>query len=55
MNGTKLYMSRRTRGSPPVIRILRVPIATNAEQSRSSSSSVSNSRLGKKVISSAMQ
>ena len=48
-------MSRRTTGSPPVIRILRVPISMNAEQSRSSSSSVRSSRLGRNVMYSAMQ
>ena len=46
---------RRTSGSPPVKRSFRTPLAMNAEQSRSSSSSVSKSALGRKVMSSDMQ
>jgi hypothetical protein len=46
---------RRTSGSPPVRRSLRTPLAMKAEQSRSSSSSVSRSAFGRKVMSSDMQ
>ncbi len=42
----RLMMLRRTSGSPPVILSLRVPRATKVLQRRSSSSSVSRSRLG---------
>ena len=48
-------MSRRTSGSPPVMRSFRTPLATKAVHSRSSSSSVSRSRLGRNVMSSDMQ
>ncbi len=48
-------MSRRTSGSPPVMRILRVPRVMKAAAMRSSSSSVRRSRLGRKVMSSDMQ
>ncbi len=48
-------MSRRTSGSPPVRRSLRTPLPTNAVHSRSSSSSVSTSGLGRNTMSSAMQ
>ncbi len=48
-------MLRRTSGSPPVSRSFLTPRATKAEQSRSISSSVSSSTLGRNVISSAMQ
>ena len=47
--------SRRTSGSPPVMRILLVPSRMKAAQTRSSSSSVSRSRFGRNVMSSAMQ
>ena len=46
---------RRTKGSPPVRRILRVPIAINLRHTCSSSSSDSSSDFGRNVISSAMQ
>src|SRR5579859_3075660 len=46
---------RRTRGSPPVSRSFFTPLAMKAAQSRSSSSSVSRSTLGRKVMSSDMQ
>jgi hypothetical protein len=45
----------RTSGSPPVIRSLRTPRSTNAEHSRSNSSSVSRSFLGRNVMCSDMQ
>ena len=48
-------MFLRTSGSPPVIRSLRTPLATKAEHSRSSSSSVSRSFFGRKVMCSDMQ
>jgi hypothetical protein len=48
-------MSRRTKGSPPVSRSLRTPSDTKAEQTRSSSSRLRISDLGRKVMSSAMQ
>ena len=48
-------MFRRTSGSPPVMRSLRTPFATNTEQRRSSSSRVRRSAFGKKVMSSDMQ
>ena len=44
-----------TNGSPPVRRSLRTPLAMNAEHSRSSSSSVSRSALGRKLMCSDMQ
>ena len=47
--------SRRTSGSPPVMRIFVVPRRMKAEHRRSSSSSVSNSFLGRKLMSSDMQ
>src|SRR5687767_13708466 len=43
-------MSRRTSGSPPVMRSLRTPRATNTEQTRSSSSRVRRSFFGRKLI-----
>src|SRR5450756_1379192 len=46
---------RRTSGSPPVSRSLRTPLAMKAEHSRSSSSSVRRSALGRNVMSSDMQ
>ena len=45
----------RTSGSPPVIRSFSTPIATKVEHMRSSSSSVSSSFLGRKVMFSDMQ
>ena len=48
-------MLRRTSGSPPVSRILRTPRSMKAVHSRSSSSSVSSSFFGRKVMFSAMQ
>ena len=48
-------MLRRTSGSPPVILIFLTPFSMKAVQSRSSSSSVRRSFLGRKVMSSAMQ
>ena len=48
-------MFLRTSGSPPVMRSLRTPLATNAEQTRSSSSSDSRSFFGRKVMCSDMQ
>ena len=48
-------MPRRTKGSPPVSRNLRTPLATNAEHSRSSSSSDSRSALGRNAMFSDMQ
>ena len=51
----RVMMPLRTKGSPPVMRILRVPRATKAEQSRSSSSRDRRSCLGRKVMSSDMQ
>ena len=48
-------MFLRTSGSPPVMRIFLTPLAMNTEQSRSSSSSVSKSFLGRKVMCSDMQ
>ncbi len=50
-----VMMFRRTSGSPPVMRSFSTPSRTKAEQSRSSSSSVSSSRLGRNSIDSAMQ
>ena len=44
----RVITSRRTSGSPPVMRILLVPRRMKAAQSRSSSSSVSSSRFGRK-------
>ena len=48
-------MFARTSGSPPVSRSLRTPRPMKALQSRSSSSSVSSSAFGRKVMCSAMQ
>ena len=48
-------MLRRTRGSPPVSLSLRTPRRTKALHSRSSSSRVSTSALGRNVIDSDMQ
>ena len=48
-------MFLRTSGSPPVILSLRTPLATNAEHTRSSSSSDSRSFFGRKVMCSDMQ
>ena len=48
-------MPRRTSGSPPVSRSLRTPRATNAEHSRSSSSRLRTSALGRNVMFSDMQ
>ena len=42
-------------GSPPVIRMRRTPLRMKASDTRSSSSSVSRSRLGRKLMCSAMQ
>jgi hypothetical protein len=50
-----VMISRRTKGSPSVIRSLRTPSRTNAETIRSSSSSVISSFLGRKVMFSDMQ
>ena len=55
MDRKKVMISRRTSGSPPVIRSLRTPRPTNAEHMRSSSSSVRSSFFGRKVMFSAMQ
>ena len=52
-NSHRMFL--RTSGSPPVILSLRTPLATNAEHTRSSSSSVSRSFLGRKVMCSDMQ
>ena len=51
----KVMISRRTSGSPPVIRSLFTPNRTNAEHMRSSSSKVSNSFFGRNVMFSDMQ
>ena len=51
----KVIISRRTRGSPPVIRSFRTPSPTKDEQSLSSSSSVKRSFFGKKVMFSDIQ
>ena len=51
----KAMMSRLTSGSPPVRRNLRTPLSIKALHRRSSSSRLSSSALGRKVISSAMQ
>ena len=48
-------MLRRTSGSPPVIRSFSTPRRMKVEHMRSSSSSVSNSALGRKVMFSDMQ
>ncbi|MNT80154.1 hypothetical protein D3C72_2195810 [compost metagenome] len=48
-------MSRRTSGSPPVSLILVTPRAMKAPAIASTSSKLSTSFLGRKVISSAMQ
>ena len=48
-------MFLRTSGSPPVMRSLRTPRLTKAEHMRSSSSSVSRSLFGRKVMCSDMQ
>ena len=48
-------MFLRTSGSPPVMRSLRTPRLTKAVQMRSSSSSVSSSRRGRKLMCSDMQ
>ncbi|MNJ64021.1 hypothetical protein D3C77_599560 [compost metagenome] len=48
-------MPLRTSGSPPVRRILRVPLATNSAAIRWISSRVSTCWRGRNVISSAMQ
>ena len=45
----------RTSGSPPVIRSFSTPSPTKAEQSRSSSSSVRSSALGRNSMCSDMQ
>ena len=55
MASKKVMMPRRTSGSPPVIRSFSTPSRTKAEHSRSSSSSVSSSRFGRKVMFSDMQ
>ena len=52
---TSVITSRRTSGSPPVSRSLRTPCRMNAVHSASSSSRLSTSRFGRKVMSSAMQ
>ncbi|MNL55217.1 hypothetical protein D3C87_1786070 [compost metagenome] len=52
---TSDMISRRTSGSPPVSRILVVPRAMKAPAMASTSSKLSTSFLGRKVMSSAMQ
>jgi hypothetical protein len=51
----KVMMSRRTSGSPPVMRSFSTPRRTKVEHMRSSSSSVRSSFFGRKVMFSDMQ